>query len=302
MDDDPVVRRIERALGAPGLADGLAALPAADVTSLLLAVARRRADSVSPASLLRAHERSRLVRPATLDPRSRRACERQLDELLPDGYERIDLAPVTPLGASHVLGATPQDWVVSAGRDTEVVSDPTVVLALECALRRRALRPAHAPVHLAAVQRTLRTQPFAPPAQQHFVLAACCSAGRDEGSHGFDVAALLDHLALAVGLAVGREAPALRVELTPLRGGLLPEQLEERVVAPLRARFPGVRFEFDLARQDGEPGYYVRTCFRLWSDTVNLADGGFTDWCARLLGDRKERLLTSGIGLDRLAD
>ena len=72
-------------------------------------------------------------------------------------------------------------------------------------------------------------------------------------------------------------------------------------MAPLRARFPGVPFEPDAARQDGEPGYYVRTCFRLWSDDVNLADGGFTDWCARLLGDRKERVPTSGIGLDPLA-
>jgi hypothetical protein len=296
MDDDPVVGRIERALGAPGLVEGLAALPAADVTSLLLALARRRAESVSPASLLRAHARNPLVRPAQLDPSGLRACERRLDELLPDGYERIDLAPVTPLGASHVLGATPQDWVVSAGRDTEVVSDPTVVLALECALRRRALRPARAPVHLAAVQRTLRAQ-----AKQHFALAAVCSAGRDEGSHGFDVAALRDHLALFVGLAVSRGVPALRVELTPLRGGLLPEQLEARVLAPLRSRFAGVPFALDGARQGGEPGYYVRTCFGLWSGEVNLADGGFTDWCARLLGDRKERVLTSGIGLDRLA-
>lgn len=300
MDDDPVVRRIERALGAPGIVAALSELPAADVTSLLLAVARRRAAAVSPASLLRAHERSALVRPAQLDPRALRACERQLDELLPGGYERIDLAPVTPLGGSHVLGATPQDWVVSAGRDTEVVSDPTVVLALECAVRRRALRPAKTPVHLAAVQRTLRAQPFPPPAQQHFALAAFCSAGRDEGSHGFDVAVLLDHLALFTELAVRSEAPDLRVELTPLRGGLLPEQLEERVAAPLRRRFPGVRVALDRARQDGEPGYYVRTCFGLWSDTANLADGGFTDWAARLLGDRKERVLTSGIGLDRL--
>jgi hypothetical protein len=46
--------------------------------------------------------------------------------------------------------------------------------------------------------------------------------------------------------------------------------------------------------------YCVRTCFGLWSGEANLADGGFTDWCARLLGDRKERVLTSGIGLDRL--
>ena len=89
-------------------------------------------------------------------------------------------------------------------------------------------------------------------------------------------------------------------DVTSLRGGLLPEQLEDRVLAPLRGRFPDVLFGLEPARQGGEPGYYVRACFGLWSGEVNLADGGFTDWCARLLGDRKERVLTSGIGLDRL--
>ena len=305
MDDDPIVGRAERAVGRPGLLDALAALPASDVTSLLLALARRRAAAVSPAALLRAHTENRLVGPAALDPRALRAYEERIDELLPEGYERIDLSPVTPLGAAHVLGATPQDWVVSAGRDTEVVSDPTVALALECAVRRRKFRPSATPVHLAAVHRTLRAQRFPPPLRQHFVLAACCSAGRDEGGHVFDAVVLRDHLALQVGLAVAFEVPALRFTLTPLRGGLHPDQLEELVVAPLGGLFPAVRFELDTERQGGEPGYYVRTCFGLWSgdgeDAANVADGGFTDWCARLLGDRKERLLTSGIGLERLA-
>ena len=35
---------------------------------------------------------------------------------------------------------------------------------------------------------------------------------------------------------------------------------------------------------------------------LELGDGGFTDWTAQLLGNRKERLLVSGYGVDRLAD
>jgi hypothetical protein len=34
---------------------------------------------------------------------------------------------------------------------------------------------------------------------------------------------------------------------------------------------------------------------------VDVGDGGFVDWTQRLLGNRKERLLISGIGIDRLA-
>ena len=33
---------------------------------------------------------------------------------------------------------------------------------------------------------------------------------------------------------------------------------------------------------------------------ANLSDGGMTDWTARLLADRKERLLISGLGSERL--
>ncbi len=65
MDDDPVVRRIERALGTPDLVDAVAALPGTDVTSLLLAVARRRAGSVSPAALPRSTPPGRAARAAT---------------------------------------------------------------------------------------------------------------------------------------------------------------------------------------------------------------------------------------------
>jgi len=68
--------------------------------------------------------------------------------------------------------------------------------------------------------------------------------------------------------------------------------------------YPGWRGS--KADQGGEPGYYLRTCFKLFSGdgegSIDLGDGGFTDWAARLLGDRKERLLTSAISLERLAD
>lgn len=36
------------------------------------------------------------------------------------------------------------------------------------------------------------------------------------------------------------------------------------------------------------------------SEAVQLVDGGFTGWSAALLSDRKERLLISGIGTERL--
>ena len=76
--------------------------------------------------------------------------------------------------------------------------------------------------------------------------------------------------------------------------------LQTPMIEPLRAEFPEAEFRFTLARLEGL-GYYTGLCLRISPaapDGVRypVADGGFTGWTARLLQDRKERLLTSGIG------
>ncbi len=81
-----------------------------------------------------------------------------------------------------------------------------------------------------------------------------------------------------------------------------PAAFEERLIGPLRAEFPEASFGYNLARLEGL-GYYTGLCLRISPATregVNhaIVDGGFTDWTARLLEDRKERLLTSGIGTE----
>ena len=61
---------------------------------------------------------------------------------------------------------------------------------------------------------------------------------------------------------------------------------------------------FDQDRQTGR-GYYADVCFcihardRSGADYL-LVDGGLTTWTQQLLSNRKERLLTSGIGSERL--
>ena len=69
---------------------------------------------------------------------------------------------------------------------------------------------------------------------------------------------------------------------------------------PLQAEFPEAKFRFNLARLEGL-GYYTGLCLRISplapdGGRYAIVDGGLTDWTARVLADRKERLLTSGIG------
>ncbi len=60
----------------------------------------------------------------------------------------------------------------------------------------------------------------------------------------------------------------------------------------------------DRARQAGR-GYYRDLCFKVNAysagEAREIGDGGFTDWTARLIANQKERLLISGLSLDRLA-
>ena len=59
----------------------------------------------------------------------------------------------------------------------------------------------------------------------------------------------------------------------------------------------------DEQRSSGR-GYYRHLCFNVYADSsdgeLQVADGGFVDWTAQLVGSRKERCMTSGIGLVRL--
>jgi len=78
--------------------------------------------------------------------------------------------------------------------------------------------------------------------------------------------------------------------------------LEEQVLSPLRRDYPEAEFRMKLDRLEGL-NYYTSLALRISplapdGQRYSVADGGFTDWTTRLLQDRKERMLTSGIGAE----
>jgi hypothetical protein len=80
--------------------------------------------------------------------------------------------------------------------------------------------------------------------------------------------------------------------------------LESGVTAVLRGEFPEAEFRVNQRRLEGMH-YYRTFALRISPQAPDgvrypVADGGFTDWTARLLGNRKERLLISGIGSEFL--
>ncbi|HEY6034166.1 MAG TPA: hypothetical protein VIV58_07905, partial [Kofleriaceae bacterium] len=170
------------ALGAETFEQLAAGLPGTELQSLLLEVMRRRAATRSPHDLTVQYRDDRFVRPAEIDQRTSVDIDRELLAAAHE-FEAIELSPLAPLGTSSAMGHSDQHRVVSALRQTEVVSDPTNVLALECAARLRATPT----VHLATSQRVVRAQPYPklPGYAAHFRLFALASAGREQPSHGF---------------------------------------------------------------------------------------------------------------------
>ncbi len=309
---DPILDRIEAAAGVPDLAAILVErLTPTDLQSLLLEVYRQRASRRTPAELLESYRNDRFVRPARLSPSRQLAWEGTAWSNLPAEFEPMTLSPLAPLGACSVVAPIDQNWAVATARNTEVVSDPTNVLALECALRRKDLLKSSPKsvqtVHLAASQRLVRAQRYQDPESRvHFSAFVLCSAGRDRGNLGFELEAL--------GLQIGFYLRALRIFLgtgVPLQVAFtdfMPEdhriRLEEDLLEQLRGAAPDVKCGFDPQRTQGR-GYYQGLCYHILAQHpdgvwLELADGGVVDWTQRLLSDAKERMVISGIGSERV--
>lgn len=310
--DDGLVDRIRRRAGVAELREALAdRLPASQLQSLMLDVYRRRAAAVTAPQVLRSYQRNRYVGPSALSPLATAAVERlALLAAADGGFDAVTLSPVSPFGTTAAVAPVHQDKVISAVRGVEVAADTTNVLALECATRRQHATRETGPVRLCAVQRVVRGQPFEMPgALQHFGLFGLCTAGRDEGSYRFEVASLVSQLTVHMRLirhcvASGYPVADIRVWLTEYGDPRRRDALARQVVAPLAEEFPEARFGFDDGRTAGR-GYYSAVSLRVDVTTpsgqeCNLADGGFTTWTRQLLGNRKERLLISGLGTDRL--
>jgi hypothetical protein len=273
-------------------------LSGSDFTSLMLEVARRRAARQTPASVIRRYRSDRFVRPADTPWRTLRHAEDVLARNLPAEFELLTLAPLVPLGTHSALGPLSQDKVVTAMRACEVAADPTNALALEAAARRQA-EPA-SPVRLAAFQRVVRAQETQPGYLPHFSVLGLVTSGRDDGGRRFERESVAEHVrALAAGLsAAGLRASQLALTPMSAPGAAI------AAAATAELAGSGVEVIIDRERQSGR-GYYRDLCFKLnvtsggrWAE---VGDGGFTDWVARLTASNKERLLISGLGIDRLA-
>jgi hypothetical protein len=300
--NEDALRRIEHDLG-PDVIDRIAALRGSDLTTLMLEIARRRTDGTTPADVVRRYESDRFVGPGPFAPSTIADIEATLFATLPDGFAQLVLSPVAPLGAHRIAGVD-QSRVVTTVRSNEVAADPTNVLALEAAIRRRAMVRHDARsselVRLAASQRVTRAQVFdGEGVFAHFQIFGLVTAGRDTGDLAFERGAVVEHVrfaADAIRLVTGSDVV---VELTDLTGDGMAD-----VAMLVRAVLPDVDVR-DRPDREGGRAYYDRICFKAYATSAGrpfeIADGGLVDWTQRLVPSRKERAMISGLGVERLA-
>jgi hypothetical protein len=276
------------------LADGLSG---SELQSLLLEVLHARTRARSAKELVAQYGRDPFCAPAPVDLRAMLAIDTHLMEAAAP-FEAVELSPVAPMGTCSVVGPTHQNRVLSALRGTEVVADPTNVLALECAHRLRTCPEAD--VHLATSHRILRAQPVPGRAgySRHFRLFALGSAGLERKDHAFTLETFALHVrTLLAGLD--------RLEQ---RGHPLGRRRVEILASPERQQL-GDRLA-DLLGADRRPlehAYYSGGLrYRIWAtapdgEELPIADGGSFDWLSQFTSNRRAVFIGSGLGSQMIA-
>ena len=266
--------------------------------SLLLAVMAERAGQRMPAELVGQWERDRFTQPSAIDQRTLNALDGHLLAAA-EGFEALELSPVAPLGVCSGVGPASQNKVLSALRGTEVVSDPTNVLALECARRLRG-DPGQT-VRLATCHRCVRAQeiPRLPGYAAHFRLFCLATAGREQQDHAFTVDALAGqigvHLAALDRLERnGYAFPGRRVRLlaTAPRAPLA-DRLAV-AIAPAASTAEIVREALDHPYYDGLR--FLISARTPEGHDIPLIDGGAFDWLGKLTSNRRLVFVASGMG------
>jgi hypothetical protein len=259
-------------------------------------VARERARARTPAQVLAQYRRDRFVRPSPIDLRVAAEVDAHLLAAA-DAFEAIELSPVAPLGTCTAVAPTDQHRILTALRGTEVVSDPTNVLALECA--DRLARDPTATVRLTTIQRVIRAQqvPDQPGFSQHFRIFVLVTAGREQREHATVVGAMAEQIRAMLraldrleqhGYAFG--ARRVDVKATPARAAI-----GDRLAEVLRADLPATRSVLD------HPYYAGGARAMVWVTApdgreVPLCDTGAFDWIATLTANRRFVYVASGMG------
>ncbi|RDB04091.1 hypothetical protein [Runella aurantiaca] len=294
-----IIERIHKETDTADLLYLLTALPSSDLNSLLMEVMRRKTERMTAGDLFRSYADNRFVKPSDVDFVSFLTFELNLlQRAQAIGFTPLELSPVSPLGSCAVVATVNQNKILSALRSTEVVADATNLLALEAVSRRKKTQFDSTDIHLCTVHRHLRTPYMPSPFLPHFKIFCLVTAGKDKGSLLFEKRHLIEHIRFTTDYlksfsgiesikVVLKSTCKENLDFSPLCDAIMTETKD-------------ITFEIEEVEQPYYQVIQFKTFVTIRQKEFEIADGGLVDWSQKLANNRKERMLTSGIGIELL--
>jgi hypothetical protein len=193
------------------------------------------------------------------------------------------------------VALTSQNRTVATTRGTEVVSDPTNVLALESARRLRL--NSRQVVKLATCHRCVRAQVFpkVPGFAAHFRIFCMTTAGRESQQRAFLTTALIEHIQTHLAALERLEQHGYHFGARSLQILHTPEN--DALASHIAGAVRGV----PVAKSPLKHGYYAGLRFRIdvgssTNEPIPLIDGGAFDWLHKLTSNQKLSFVASGMG------
>lgn len=312
----PIVTKILDRIGQPDLVRILTEdLTGTELNTVLLDVFSKTTAKISPPSLLNRYQGNRFVKPADLPVVELRHMELALLEIFERlSFQPLELSPVSILGSCSVVATADQDKVLSALRGTEVLADATNAIALHiCDIKKsekesqgnkREPHNSTGTISFCTLQRHIRTQQvnikgFTP----HFKIGCLVTAGTDTGSFSFEKESLCQHIAAMkeVYLNYYKVDDISFRFLCRKHGYDSSERLAEQVKEYVIGKYPDTSIQIIKSPEkdiDYYKGIQYKVDIRIKGKTYEIGDGGFVDWTQQLLQNKKERMLSTGIGFD----
>ena len=282
-----------------------------ELHSLLLKIFELKIVKKNYSDILNEYQSNRFTKPSDIDPIIQKKLELNIFSLLPREFKLVELSPLAPLGTTSVLTNTHQNNVVSTIRNAEIAADNTNILALECAKRRIELfkkdKQNRQTIKLCSSQRLTRAQLFDNKNfSAHFNVIALCSAGKDEGNDNFEIFNIEEHIKFYIDI-LEKIIDKNEITIINIKFFNYEEFDNSSIIGRVKNQFNHLDYIKFKIENDSDFGknYYTRLRFMISivnqnNQEFDYIDGGFTDWTRKLLSNKKERLLTSGIGTDYL--
>ena len=259
-------------------------LSGSELNTILLEVFNRRIQQETPSSLLNKYEGNKLVKPANIDVLRYKEQELTCYKVLASrGFEPIEHSPAAQLGTSSVVATVDQKKVLTALRNTEMQADPTN--------------------NYSNISRIIRTQVFDNPNfTPHFSVICLISCGKDTGSFNFEKEELLKHLTASYDVLRSYSFEHIYFEIIPCKGYDGQSPLITESISYVQKNSDHIKVS--VVEPDYENNYYygfrIKAKIVVGENVIEIGDGGLLDWTQQLLTNRKERMMTMGIGFSVL--